>query len=100
VARIGLDISDALKARYRRPKRNDSHEPVVDEDIFAQVQQVLREHDKYRQRTQRHKYLLRGLLYSLDAGSPCWAETHLNKGISYYRSSARVNGSQIFYNAR
>ncbi len=44
-----------------------THQPLVSEIEFAAVQKVLREHDKYKQRTQRHKYLLRGLLYSLDA---------------------------------
>jgi len=52
-----------------------SHEPLVDEDTFALAQEVLRRHDSYKQRTQRHKYLLRGLVYSLDADSPCWSQT-------------------------
>jgi hypothetical protein len=64
------------------------------------VQEVLKEHNKHKQHAWRHKYLLRGLLYSLDAKSPCWAETNPRKKISYYRSSARVDGSQIYYNTR
>ena len=77
-----------------------THQPLVDEDTFTQVQQVLRKHDKNKQRTQRHKYLLRGILHSVDADSPCWAETNNKKGISYYRSRKKVNGSQIFYNSK
>ncbi len=77
-----------------------SHKPLIDENIFTQVQEVLRQHDKYKQRTQHHKYLLRGLVYSLDAGSPCWAETHIRKGISYYRSRTKADESQIYYNTR
>ena len=61
---------------------------------------MLKEHDKHKQHTRWHKYLLRGLLYSLDAGSPCWAETNPSKKISYYRSRAKVKGSQIYYNTR
>ena len=76
------------------------HQPLVSELIFTQVQQVLRQHDKNKQRTQRHKYLLRGPLRSRDADSPCWAETHPRKRISYYRSREKVNGSQVFYNTR
>ncbi|GAG95874.1 unnamed protein product, partial [marine sediment metagenome] len=74
-----------------------NHWPLVDESTFAQVQEVLRQHDKNKQRTQRYKYLLRGILYSLDADSPCWVETHPKKSISYYRSRAKVNGSHVFY---
>lgn len=77
-----------------------SHDPLIDEATFARVQQVLKEHDKHKQRTQRHNYLLRGLLHSLDAGSSCWAETHSRKRISYYRSRAKVNGSHSYYNTR
>lgn len=77
-----------------------SHQPLVDDDTFARVHQVLREHDKHKQRTQRHRYLLRGLLYSLDADSPCWVETIPRKGMSYYRSRDRFNGSHAYYNVR
>jgi site-specific DNA recombinase len=77
-----------------------NHEPLVDEATFVQVQEVLRQHDKYKQRVQRHKYLLRGLVYSLDADSPCWAETHPRKKISYYRSRARADENHVFYNTR
>ncbi|MBM3118895.1 MAG: hypothetical protein FJ006_04970 [Chloroflexi bacterium] len=77
-----------------------NHEPLVDEVIFAQVQQILAEHDKHRQRIRRHKYLLKGLVYSVDAGSACWAETHPRKKASYYRSREEVDGAHIFYNTK
>jgi len=77
-----------------------THQPLVDETTFTQVQQVLRQHDKFKQRSQRHKYLLRSLVHSVDADSTCWAETHPRKRISYYRSRGKVNGSSIFYNTR
>ncbi len=77
-----------------------THEPLVDEDTFTQVQQVLRQHDKNKQRTRRYKYLLRGILHSVDADSPRWAETNNKKKISYYRSRQKVNGSQVFYNSK
>ena len=88
-------------------KRTDApikgnHEPLADEETFVRVQEVLRAHDKYKQRTRRHKYLLRRLLYSLDADSPCWVETHPSKGISYYRTKGKSkngNGKQVFYNS-
>ena len=76
------------------------HEPLIDIDTFSQVQQVLRSHDKNKQRTQRHKYLLAGLLYSVDADSQCWVETNNRKQLSYYRSRRKVNGSQVYYNSR
>ena len=60
-------------------------------------QEVLAKHDHYKKRTQRHDYLLRGLLYSLDADSPCLVTTQPRKGLSYYRSKARINGNQIYY---
>jgi len=77
-----------------------THKPLTDESTFTEVQQVLRSHDKNRQRTRRHKYLLRGILYSEEADSPCWAETNNKKGISYYRSRKKVDGGQIYYNSR
>ncbi len=77
-----------------------SHQPLTDEDTFTQVQMVLKQHDKNRQRTRRHKYLLRGILHSVDANSNCWAETNNKKNISYYRSREKINGNQVFYNSK
>ena len=77
-----------------------TQQPLVDESTFTRVQQVLRQHDKNKQRTKHHQYLLRRLLFSLDAQSRCWSETHPRKGISYYRSQAKVNGSHVFYNTK
>ena len=77
-----------------------THEPLVDQDTFTQVQQILRQHDKNKQRTRRHKYLLRGILHSVDADSPCWAETNNKKNLSYYRSRSKINGSQVYYNSK
>ena len=77
-----------------------NHQPLIDEATFARVQQVLKEHDNYKQRIQRHKYLLQGLLYSKDSSTPCFVETHPRKKISYYRTKGKVNGSQIYYNTR
>ena len=77
-----------------------THQPLVDADTFTQVQQVLKQHDKNKQRTRRHKYLLRGILHSVEADSPCWVETNNKKRISYYRSRQKVNGSQVFYNSK
>ena len=76
------------------------HPALIDEYTFYKVQEVLREHDKFRQRSYRHKYLLRGLLFSNDANSSCWAETHLQKQKSYYRSRNKKNGKDIYYNTK
>ncbi|MDD4859745.1 MAG: recombinase family protein [Dehalococcoidales bacterium] len=73
---------------------------LTDEDTFSRVQEVLRSHDNYKQRTQRHKYLLQGMLYSEDTNTPCFVETHPKKRISYYRTKGKVDGRQIFYNTR
>ena len=72
----------------------------VDQNAIAQVQEMLRKHDNYKQRTQRHKYLLQGIAYSTDAASSCWVETHPKKKISYYRSKGKVNGEHVFYNTK
>jgi len=77
-----------------------NHPPLIDEFTFYKVQEVLREHDNYKRRTQHHKYLLRGLLFSNDANSGCWSETHPSKDISYYRSSAKLNGRCVYYNTK
>jgi len=77
-----------------------NHEPLTDEATFARVQEVLKAHHNYKQRPQRHKYLLQRLLYSEDTGTTCYAETHPRKKISYYRTKGKINGSQVFYNSR
>ena len=77
-----------------------NHEPLVDSDTFGMVQQILKRHDNYKQRTQRHKYLLQGLLFSEDTETSCYVETHPRKKISYYRTKGKVNGGQVFYNTR
>ncbi len=77
-----------------------THEPLVDEFTFTQVQEILKGHDKYKQRSQHHKYLLRGLVYSQEAGCLCWAETHQKKKISYYRSRSKAGQTHVFYNTR
>ena len=77
-----------------------NHEALVDSDTFGMVQQILKRHDNYKQRTQRHKYLLQGLLFSEDTETPCYVETHPRKKISYYRTKGKVNGGQVFYNTR
>ncbi len=76
------------------------HKPLVDPDTFALVQEVLRKHDNYKQRTQRHKYLLQGLIYSTETQSPCQVEAHPRKNISYYRSKGKIDGKQLFYNTK
>ena len=85
-------------------KRGDiplgSHLLLVPEALFTRVQEILRKHDKHKQRTHHHKYLLRGLVYSLDANSPCWSETHPEKRVSYYRSRDKANERNIYYNTR
>jgi len=70
-----------------------NQEALTDEDTFNRVQEVLRVHDNYKQRTQRHKYLLQGMLYSEDTKTPCFVETHQKKKISYYRTKGKVDGA-------
>ena len=57
--------------RKGEPPIRGAHRPLVDHDTFTRVQEVLRQHDKNKQRTRRHKYLLRGLVYSEEADSAC-----------------------------
>jgi len=76
---------------------NQTHCQTVKQDV---LKQALADHDKHRQRIRRHRYLLKGLVYPLDADSACWAETHPKKKASYYRSREEVNGAHIFYNTK
>ena len=84
----------------RGEEQDGNHLPLVDPITFAKVKEVLSKHDHNKKRTRHHDYLLRGLLYSLDADSPCLVTTQPSKRISYYRSKTRVNGSQVYYNCR
>ena len=86
--------------RNGEEERDGNHTPLVDPITFAKVQDVLAKHDHYKKRVQRHDYLLRGLVFSVDANSPCLVTTQPRKQASYYRSKARVNGSQVYYNCR
>ncbi len=84
----------------RGEEQDGNHTALTDSVTFAKVQEVLAKHDHYKKRTQRHDYLLRGLLYSLDANSPCLVTTQPSKRISYYRSKTKINGSQVYYSCR
>jgi site-specific DNA recombinase len=81
-------------------EQDGNHPALTDPMTFAQVQEVLAKHDHYKKRVQRHDYLLRGLVYSLDANSPCLVTTQPSKGMSYYRSKTRVGRSQVYYNCQ
>jgi site-specific DNA recombinase len=81
-------------------ERDGDHPPLTDKETFQRVQDVLAAHNRRRQQVRRHSYLLRGLLYSLDANSLCSGTTQVAKGQAYYRSVARVNGRQVYYNSR
>ena len=80
--------------------QDGNHTALADSVTFAKVQEVLAKHDHYKKRTQRHDYLLRGLLYSLDTDSNCLVTTQPSKGMNYYRSKTRINNSQVYYNCR
>ena len=67
---------------------------------FSRVREVLASHAHRRLQVYRHHYLLRGLLYSLDADSSCTGTTQTSKGQAYYRSTAKVGGRQVYYNSR
>jgi DNA invertase Pin-like site-specific DNA recombinase len=52
------------------PERYGNHQPLTDLMTFTQVKEVLARHDHFKKRVRRHYYLLRGLVYSLDADGP------------------------------
>jgi DNA invertase Pin-like site-specific DNA recombinase len=60
------------------------HAPLVDEETFNRVQEILAEHDGHKERSTRRPYPLTGFLWSLDANSPLHGA--VGKGIRYYRS--------------
>jgi hypothetical protein len=81
-------------------ERDGDHPALTDKETFQRVQDVLTAHARRRQKIRHHNYLLRGLLYSLDAASFCTGTTQVIKGQAYYRSTAKVNGRQVYYNTR
>jgi hypothetical protein len=81
-------------------ERDGDHPALTDAITFQRVQEVLAVHGHHRRPVRRHSYLLKGLLYSLDANSFCTGCTQVDKGQAYYRSTARINGRQVYYNSR
>ncbi len=68
------------------------HTPLVDEEMFNRVQEILAEHDGHKERSTRRPYPLTGFLWSLDTDSPLHGA--VGKGIRYYRSSSPGDSGQ------
>lgn len=68
------------------------HQPLVDRATFDQVQAVLRANENHVIHRAYRSFILRGLLYSLDAGSIMTGATATGKGgkYEYYRSRAKT----------
>lgn len=61
-----------------------NHQPLVDQDTFDRVQQALKDNENNVIHRLYRSYLLRGLLWSIDADSPMMGA--VGKGYKYYRS--------------
>ena len=82
---VGIVVWSGIEAQGK-------HQPLVDEETFNRVQQILAEHDGHKVRLLRRVYLLTGLLWSLDAN--CRMHGGVGKNIRYYRSERRSDNGQ------
>ena len=77
------------KMRLWGEERKGKHKPLVDEALFRQVQNVMKERKITQDRWQKRDFLLRGLLYCQNCKRRLTAEVH-ERG-SYYRCPYNVN---------
>lgn len=70
-----------------------SHQPLVDEELYSRVQAVLRGNERYVQHRVYRPYLLRSLLWSVDAACTMNGATGKTDagGYKYYRSRQRTS---------
>lgn len=70
------------------------HKPLVDEDTFNRVQEILRENDRYSRPRKHEFYLLSGLCWSLDANDRMYGANAKNHH-RYYRSRTKIVGGTV-----
>jgi len=76
------------KMRYKGKIYQGKHKPLIDMETYSEVQKILDAHNQGANRTRKHKFLLRGLLYCKECGSLMTAERHVKKSglvFDYYR---------------
>lgn len=65
-SKIAVMLKDRVyigRTRYGETEYPGSHEPLVSEELFARVQQVIAEHDLAGVRQRRHDHFLRGTVF-------------------------------------
>ena len=61
------------------------HEPIIDEDLAARVEEVRRKRTKGSSRGPSRVYLLTGLLYCHDCGAHMWGRSRRDPRVTTYR---------------
>ena len=64
--------------------KDGKHQPLIDDDLFNQVQSILAAHNSHACRRRKYTWLLNGFLYCYHHEKRYTAEWHLNKKIAYY----------------
>ncbi len=72
-----------------------NHQPLISTELFEQVQEILDAHSPNTKVKTYRSYLLRGLLWSLDADS--WMTGAVGKGYLYYRSRRKMGNGKRHY---
>ncbi|TAL51158.1 hypothetical protein EPN81_00690 [Patescibacteria group bacterium] len=78
----------AGQVRYKGRLYSGAHEPIVDQQLFCRVQEVMQERSDGHQPKGKRTFLLRGLLYCATCQHLLTAESHLRGG--YYRCISYV----------
>jgi len=68
------------------------HNPIISQDMFYRVQEILRHRGKSKEKSSKHKFLLRGITYCKVCGQKLTAERH-PRG-DYYRCITPYDGEK------
>lgn len=75
-----------------------THEPIISEELFEQIQDVLKEHNLGADRSRKHKFLLGGLAYCGECGSRVQGGKNRSRNgthYPYYCCYKRREGSKV-----
>lgn len=73
-----------------------NHKSLIKKNIFNAVQEVIKSHNHNVCRSRKYSYLLSGFLYCDICDSRYTGETHIEKNVTYYRCTKRINHKEKF----
>ena len=81
------------EVRYKGETYPGRHEPIISEDLFNQVQQLMDERGYARERRKRHDHYLKGTIWC----GQCRLEQHVNRRMILMRTTGRHGNADYGY---